>query len=102
MCIRDRIYGENGFEKCTSPEAIKAVGFIKELIDKKLLFSELESDVYPGFTWADNNFANGEAVFLDARSWTVQGCGSKLASRGESMGLVPWPDVYKRQDRDST
>ena len=85
------IYGENGFEKCTSPEAMKAVGFIKELVDKKLLFSELESDVYPGFTWADNNFANGEAVFLDARSWTAQGCGSKLASRGESMGLVPWP-----------
>ena len=47
------IYGENGFEKCTSPEAIKSVNFIKELVDKKLLVSELENSIYPGFTWAD-------------------------------------------------
>ena len=85
------IYGENGFEKCTSPEAIKSVNFIKELVDKKLLVSELENSIYPGFTWADNNFANGEAVFLDSRQWTAQGCGSQLAALGLSMGLVPWP-----------
>ena len=37
----------SGFEKCTSPEAIKSVNFIKELVDKKLLVSELENSIYP-------------------------------------------------------
>lgn len=85
------IYGKNGFDDCTTPEAIQAVNFIKTLADKKLMISELENGLMPGFTWSDNNFGNGESVFIDSAIWLVSSAGSRLAARGESLGIVPWP-----------
>ncbi len=49
------------------------------------------NSVDTGYMAPTNAFMNGETVFNNAARWMMDNCGSALAERGESMGVIPWP-----------
>ncbi len=49
------------------------------------------NSVDTGYMAPTNAFAAGESVFNNAARWMMDNCGSALAERGESMGVIPWP-----------
>lgn len=86
------VFGEKGLEVDT-PEAKQAVAYIENLMKKDLMMSVRYSDdsPVPGWTWNANDFANGETVFTNMVPWLSADAGRRLAERGESMGIVPFP-----------
>jgi len=86
------LFGENGLEVDT-PEAKQAVAYVDNLMKKGLMMSVRYSDdsPVPGWTWQANDFANGETVFTNMVPWLSANAANTLASRGESMGIVPFP-----------
>lgn len=86
------LFGEKGLEVDT-PEAKQAVAYIDNLMKKGLMMSVRYSDdsPVPGWTWNANDFANGETVFTNMVPWLSADAGKRLADRGESMGIVPFP-----------
>ncbi len=53
-----------------------------------------------GYMAATNAFMAGETVFTNAARWMMDNCGTALAERGESMGIIPFPrpDDVKMND----
>lgn len=49
------------------------------------------NSVDTGYMAPTNAFMAGESVFNNAARWVMDNCGSALAERGESMGIIPWP-----------
>lgn len=86
------VFGQKGLEVDT-PEAKQAAAFIDNLMNKNLMMSVRYGDdsVVPGWTWNGNDFANGETVFTNMVPWLSSHAANQLASRGESMGIVPFP-----------
>jgi hypothetical protein len=86
------IYGVDGFMVDT-PQAIAAIEYLTRLMDRGLLMSVRYEDtsVVPGWTWNGSDFGNGETVFTDMVPWLGGSASDGLASRGESMGIVPFP-----------
>jgi len=86
------VYGENGIEFDT-PEAKQAIAYIDGLMSKGYMMSVRNNDNDPsaGWTWHANDFANGETVFTNMVLWMGNSASNKLAGRGESMGIIPFP-----------
>jgi hypothetical protein len=86
------LYGKDGLSM-GSPQAIKSVEYLDDLMSNELLISARYSDdsVVPGWTWNAGDFGNGETVFTDMTPWLVGSASSALSERGESMGIVPFP-----------
>ncbi len=83
--------GPNGFEG-DSDAAKQAVGYIESLFAKGLCTSvNYANSPVPGWTWSTNDFGNGETVFTNITTWGGRGASKKLLSRGESMGIIPFP-----------
>jgi len=83
----------NGSLTADAPEVKEAVAYIDDLMSKGLMMSVRYSDdsTTPGWTWNGSDFGNGETVFTNMVPWLSSGAGQSLASRGESMGIVPFP-----------
>jgi len=83
----------NGSLTADAPEVKEAVAYIDDLMSKGLMMSVRYSDdsTTPGWTWNGSDFGNGETVFTNMVPWLSSGAGQSLASRGESMGVVPFP-----------
>ena len=85
------VYGENGLGVDTR-ECIRAIEFLDRLMTRNLAMSvNYENSIIPGWTWGGNDLGNGETVFTDMPFWVDTSAGSNLASRGESMGIIPYP-----------
>ncbi len=85
-------YGDEGFQIDT-PETIEAIEYIDRLMTNDLMMSARYGDdsVVPGWCWTGDDFGNGETVFSNIPNWLQTMASAKLAERGESMGLVPFP-----------
>lgn len=86
------IYGANGLA-ADSKESLKAVAYVKELMDAGVLTEcGLYDDGYtPKWLQGSNDFGAGATVFTDSADWIIAGAASAAADRGESIGIVPWP-----------
>ncbi|RIX53869.1 hypothetical protein D3P08_06315 [Paenibacillus nanensis] len=86
------VYGADGLT-ADSAEAKEAVEYLDRLMSKNLMMSTRygEDTSVPGWTWNGSDFGNGETVFTNMVPWLSNGAGQSLASRGESMGIVPFP-----------
>jgi ABC-type glycerol-3-phosphate transport system substrate-binding protein len=85
------VYGVNGMMADT-PEAIRGIEFLDRIMTRGLVMSvRYDGSIVPGWTWNGNDFANGETVFTDIPFWMTKIAGSRLAGRGESQGIVPFP-----------
>jgi len=85
------IYDGSGLEVET-PEVLRAIEFLDRLKTRDLIMSvNYDNSIVPGWTWNGNDFANGETVFTDIPFWLMTHAGSSLASRGESVGIIPYP-----------
>lgn len=82
----ESLYGDNGMG-VDSPNTIKAIEFIDRLYSKKLITTMTSY----GATQRSNAMRDGEVVFTDLANWVMAPAGEGLASRGESMGIVPFP-----------
>lgn len=85
------IYGLEGLG-IESKETIDAVAYIKKLVDKKLLTSELVAGTSnPPYNAQAEPFEKGESVFTNLEDWRTQYAAEKLNERGESLGFIPFP-----------
>jgi len=86
------VFGANGLT-ADAPEAKEAVAFLDRLMSKGLMMSVRYSDDTSVPVWTGNgtDFANGETVFTNMVRWLSSSAGNTLATRGESMGVVPFP-----------
>ncbi|MGN7453369.1 hypothetical protein ACTHPH_01000 [Paenibacillus pasadenensis] len=86
------VYGADGLT-ADSAEAKEAVAYLDRLMSKSLMMTSRYGDdsSVPGWTWNGSDFGNGETVFTNMVPWLSNGAGQTLASRGESMGVVPFP-----------
>lgn len=86
------VFGADGLT-ADSPEAKEAVAFLDGLLSKGLMMSVRygEDTSVPVWTANGNDFANGETVFTNMVRWLSGSAGQTLATRGESMGVVPFP-----------
>ena len=91
------IVGANGID-INSPQSIKALEFLEDLIARKLFFSTV-----PGVDQMkmDDDFGRGNSVFHDTIWWYPRSVSAKLAERGETMGIVPWPRPDNMSFNDS-
>lgn len=76
-----------------SEEGKVAAEYLDGLLTKELAvcLKAGPNSVDTGYMAPTNAFANGESVFNNAARWQMDNCGSALAERGESMGVIPWP-----------
>lgn len=84
-----------------TPEAKRAMEYIDRLMNKGLMMSVNNSGtINPGWLWNSNDFGNGETVFTNVARWLAGTKSKELASRGQSMGIIPWPrpDDYAVDD----
>jgi len=86
------VFGASGLT-ADAPEAKEAVAFLDRLMTKGLMTSVRygENTSVPVWTANGTDFANGETVFTNMVRWLSSSAGNTLASRGESMGVVPFP-----------
>ena len=85
------IYDENGLA-VESEGTKEAVAFVQNLVDKKLLISELrEGTSNRPYNAQGEPFEKGESVFTNIEDWRTSGAASKAAERGESIGFIPFP-----------
>lgn len=95
-----------------SEEGKVAAEYLDNLMTKGLVvcLKAGPNSVDTGYMAPTNAFANGESVFNNAARWQMDNCGSALAERGESMGVIPWPrpddvvynDPYEDYANDAT
>lgn len=95
-----------------SEEGKVAAEYLDNLMTKGLVvcLKAGPNSVDTGYMAPTNAFANGESVFNNAARWQMDNCGSALAERGESMGVIPWPrpddivytDPYADYENDAT
>ncbi|MGN1097881.1 MAG: hypothetical protein ACI4SS_03175, partial [Clostridia bacterium] len=76
-----------------SEEGKVAAEYLDGLLTKELAvcLKAGPNSVDTGYMAPTNAFMNGESVFNNAARWMMDNCGSALAERGESMGVIPWP-----------
>lgn len=76
-----------------SEEGKVAAEYLDNLITKGLMctLKAGPNSVDTGYMAPTNAFMNGETVFNNAARWMMDNCGSALAERGESMGVIPFP-----------
>ncbi|MFR4986159.1 MAG: hypothetical protein ACLUCH_02080 [Lachnospirales bacterium] len=85
------VYGNEGLG-IESQQTKDAVAFIKRLVDKKLLVSELSPNTSsPMYAAEAEPFEKGESVFVNLEDWRADSASQKLNERGESLGFVPFP-----------
>lgn len=85
------VYGNEGLG-IESQQTKDAVAFIKRLVDKKLLISELSPNTSsPMYAAEAEPFEKGESVFVNLEDWRADSASQKLNERGESLGFVPFP-----------
>lgn len=83
----------DGGVSADSDEAIEAVQFIKNLMDKELLtVCNLYDDGFtPEWTRGSGDFGLGATVFTDCASWLINHESSQRADAQQSIGIIPWP-----------
>lgn len=77
-----------------SNAAIEACEFVDELFTSELVMcSNSQRGVKADAGWlnATEAFLRGETVFSNTARWRMDDCSMALASRGESMGVIPFP-----------
>lgn len=75
-----------------SEASIEVIEFMQGLMRDNLMWAETYDDGYtPGWTWNGNNFSWGEAVFTSIHHWGLDAAVAEFTSRGEEMGIVPYP-----------
>ena len=76
-----------------SEEGIVAAEYLEGLIEQGLLncLTASQKTTDTGYMKPTEAFMRGETVFNNAARWKMDDCGSKLAERGESMGVIPFP-----------
>lgn len=85
------IYGSKGLEIDT-PKTKETVKYIGELIDTGLLKTTLsEGTSSPVYNDQGGAFERGESVFSNIETWRLSYASPKLADRGESLGIIPFP-----------
>lgn len=87
------IYGADGLG-VNSPETIEAVEYIGDLMDAGLLtYPEHSDEYYYAVEWTEVHsvISSGETVFFQFHDWRGQGIANDLATRGESLGWIPFP-----------
>ena len=85
------VYGNEGLG-IESQQTKDAVAFIKRLVDKKLLVSEISPNTSsPMYAAEAEPFEKGESVFVNLEDWRADSASQKLNERGESLGFVPFP-----------
>ena len=96
------IYGNDGLQ--VESDGMKdAWSFIDSLLKDDLLTVELYDDGYtPGWCWPAYHLQDGQTVFADVPDWLIGGASSGCASRGESIGIVPWPRSDKLSADDES
>ncbi len=95
-----------------SEEGKVAAEYLDGLITKGLMctLKAGPNSVDTGYMAPTNAFMAGETVFNNAARWMMDNCGSSLAERGESMGVIPFPrpddivytDPYADYENDAT
>ncbi len=76
-----------------SEEGKVAAEYLDKLITNGLMctLKAGPNSVDTGYMAPTNAFMAGETVFNNAARWMMDNCGSALAERGESMGVIPFP-----------
>ncbi len=75
-----------------SADGKEAAEYMDKLITSGLIDTTASStNVDSGWLTATNAFINGETVFTNCARWMMDNAGAALASRGESMGIIPFP-----------
>ena len=77
-----------------SPEAKEAIAYMDKMISSELIScssAKMGSSFNAGWLTATDAFINGETVFSCVARWKMDDAGAALASRGESMGIIPFP-----------
>lgn len=88
----DYVVRPDGTLGVNSDASIETIEFLQDLMREEIMWSETYDDGYtPGWTWNGNNFSSGETVFTSMPFWLMDSAVSSLTSRGEEMGMVPWP-----------
>jgi hypothetical protein len=95
------VYGDRGLEIDT-PEAVEAIAFIERLISKKLIRN---ADIIPGTSNMNGlmdvwRFQWGHSVFCNLQQWLAGDMVGQFNSRGETMGIVPFPRPDRRAADD--
>ena len=86
------IYGHDGLG-INSPETLEAIAFIERLIARNLIRSH---DIIPGTGQINGlmdawRFQWGHSVFANLPQWLAVNMVDQFNSRGETMGIVPFP-----------
>lgn len=85
------IYGADGLG-IENDRTKMAVEFVKDLIDNKLLTTELaENSSNSIYSAHATSFEMGESVFSNIEDWRLQYSSSSATERGEGIGFVPFP-----------
>lgn len=76
-----------------SPEAKAAIAYMDRMIDADLISCSTVSNTSIDSGWLTETtaFTNGETVFTNVARWQMDNAGAGLASRGQSMGIIPFP-----------
>ncbi len=76
-----------------SPEAKAAIAYMDKMIDSDLISCSTVSStsIDSGWLTETDAFTNGETVFTNVARWQMDNAGAGLASRGQSMGVIPFP-----------
>lgn len=79
--------------KFATEEAIEACEYVDELMTAELVTCSTASknSANSGWLTASEAFQNGETVFTNCARWKMGSASSILASRGESMAVIPFP-----------
>lgn len=74
-------------------EAKAAIEYMDRMINSDLISCSTvsETSIDSGWLTETTAFCNGETVFTNVARWQMDNAGSSLASRGESMGIIPFP-----------
>ncbi len=101
-CMYD---GEN--MEFDTPEAIEAAEYLADLMDKGLVSCSSASygkSANNGYLNAVNAFMDGETVFTNLARWRMGTASTRLAERGESMGIIffPRPDDIPNAEYGTT
>lgn len=74
--------------------AISACEFVDDLITSDVVScssAKMGSSANSGWLTGTDAFLRGETVFTNAARWRMDDCSTTLATRGESMGVIPFP-----------
>ncbi len=93
-----------------SEQGIQAAEYLDRLITNGLcnVLAAGPNSNSAGYMAPTDAFIAGESVFNNAARWKMGQCGSVLAERGESMGVIPFPrpddicppDTYNKTDEN--